>query len=74
MSRAHDDDPSRLDDGTWRALKASDDLLPTTEAEVERAEAALPELELPAGLRRYRPREGTSSNVVALEPNPAARA
>ena len=70
MSRHDDDDQSRLDDGTWRALKAGDDLLPTTEAEVERAEAALPELELPAGLRRYRPRESTTNNVAALTRKP----
>jgi hypothetical protein len=69
MSRPQDDE-SRLDDGTWRALKAGDCLLPTTEAEVERAEAALPELALPAGLRRYRPREGSPNDLVPLAPKP----
>jgi hypothetical protein len=60
------DDESPLDDGTLRALRASDDLVPTSEAEVERAEAALPELELPAGLRSYRPRKEQRGNVTAL--------
>lgn len=70
MSRPHDDDESGIDGGTWRALKAGDDLLPTSEAEVERAEAALGELELPAGLRRYRPRESSASKVVPLASKP----
>jgi hypothetical protein len=69
MSRP-DDDQSRLDDRTWRALKASDDLLPTSEAEVERAEATLPELELPTGLRSYRPRESAASRVTPLAHEP----
>lgn len=69
MSRQHDDDESPLDDGTWRALRASDDLLPTSEAEVERAEASLPEVQLPAGLRHYQPRTG-ASNVTQLAGKP----
>lgn len=70
MSRSHDDDASPLDDGAWRALRASDDLLPTSEAEVERAEAALPDLELPEGLRQYRPRPAASGNVTPLARKP----
>ncbi|HYQ16606.1 MAG TPA: hypothetical protein VEQ58_12635 [Polyangiaceae bacterium] len=49
-----DRDEPKLDLATLRALCARDDLLPTTEAEVERAEGSLPELELPERLRRYR--------------------
>ncbi len=57
------DDESPLEHGTFEALRASDDLVPTSEAEVERAEAALPDLELPAGLERYRPREKQPRNL-----------
>ncbi len=70
MSTRPDDD-APLDDSTWRALKASDDLLPTNEAEVQRAEAALPSnLELPESLRSYRPREAAP---VAVRQLPARR-
>lgn len=54
------EDESPLDEGTLRALRASDDLVPTSEAEVERAEAALPELELPASLKSWSPTHGTN--------------
>lgn len=48
-------DDSPLDDATWRALRESDDLVPTSEAEVERAEASLsPALQLPPRLQSYR--------------------
>lgn len=53
MSRP--DDETSLDAATLRALRDAGDLIPTSEAEVERAERALPELELPASLRGYRP-------------------
>ena len=70
MSTRSDDD-APLDDGTWRALKASDDLLPTSDAEVERAEALLaPELELPESLQRYRPRPTAPSGVTQLPTKP----
>lgn len=43
------------DSATWRALRENDDLIPTTEAEVERAEAAsLDDVNLPERLRHYR--------------------
>lgn len=46
-----------LDAATRRALRENDDLIPTSEAEVERAEAALrSDLELPERLRHYRER------------------
>jgi hypothetical protein len=51
-----DQDDPRLDDATLRALRASGDLVPTTEAEVERAEGLLPELALPERLLDYQPR------------------
>ena len=72
MSRPDDDRP--LDAASERALRDADDLIPTTEAEVERAEAHLNEdLELPPGLRHYRgraaavpaPRRVTSHVAVA---------
>lgn len=70
MTRSPDDD-SPLDAATWRALKANDELMPTSEAEVERAEAALPpELELPASLRSYRPRAERADNVRQLPARP----
>jgi hypothetical protein len=51
-------DDSRLSEPTLRALREGDDLLPTTEAEVERAEALLSgDVSLPPGLRHYRTRE-----------------
>lgn len=59
-------DPHALDDATLRALRENDDLLPTTEAEVERAERSLPDLELPSSLQQYRPRAAAPSNVRAL--------
>jgi len=68
MSRQHDEE-SPLDDGIWRALRAGDDLLPSSEAEVERAEASLPDVELPDGLRQYQPRAG-ANNVAQLAPKP----
>jgi len=55
------DDESPLDDETFRALRANDDLLPTSEAEVERAEASLPDLELPAGLKSWSPAQGSGT-------------
>ena len=62
MSRPDDD--ALLDDATLRALRASGDLVPTNENEVEQAEAALSsELELPEGLQSYRPRPAVASNV-----------
>jgi len=45
-----------LDDATLRALRENDELLPTTEAEVARAERSLPDVELPSRLQQYRPR------------------
>jgi hypothetical protein len=67
MSHRPDDD-APLDAATLRALADADDLVPTTEAEVQRAEGSLPDdLELPAGLRQYRPR-AEPSNVRRLEP------
>jgi hypothetical protein len=55
MSRPDEDSP--LDAATERALRDADDLIPTTDAEVERAEARLDaSLELPPGLRSYRAR------------------
>jgi len=49
------DDEAPLDAAMLRALRDADDLLPTSQAEVARAESALPDaLELPAGLRGYR--------------------
>jgi hypothetical protein len=69
----HDrDDDAPLDSATLRALKDSDDLVPTSEAEVRRAEQALPDdIELPESLRSYRPRlaEGPS-NVRWLPSKP----
>jgi hypothetical protein len=62
------DDESPLDDGTWRALGAADDLIPTSPAEVERAEASLTELELPESLRSYR--APTSAKLAALPTKP----
>src|SRR5262245_18586692 len=59
MTRDHDD--VRLDDATLRALRASGDLLPTSEAEVERAESSFQELELPERLRSYQPRSRQAS-------------
>lgn len=48
-------DDSRLSSATLRALRESDDLVPTTAAEVERAEAFLAEdVPLPHGLLRFR--------------------
>lgn len=55
------DDESPLDEGTFRALRASDDLVPTSEAEVERAEAALPDLELPARLKSWSSLQGSNA-------------
>ena len=70
MTRDHDDDRA-LDEATRRALGASDDLVPTSEAEVERAEAALSdELELPESLRSYRGREPLALNVRSLRRQP----
>src|SRR5689334_4021439 len=69
MSRKSDRD-APLDEATLRALRAAGDLLPTSEAEVESAEASLPELELPPGLQRYRPRSPASSNVQRLPERP----
>ena len=61
------DDDAPLDDNTWRALQASGDLLPTSEGEVERAEATAPaDLELPERLRAYRPRAGAPVTVRQL--------
>lgn len=55
MSRDPDDDELELDARTVRALREADDLLPLSEAEVERAEAQLSDdLELPEALSRYR--------------------
>jgi hypothetical protein len=69
MSRIPDDESSlELDDATLRALRASDDLVPTTPAEVERAEATLADLELPENLQQYRPRATTTRN--AAQPRP----
>jgi hypothetical protein len=66
MSRTTDDD-TPLDVATLRALGERDGFLPTTETEVGRAEATLPDdLELPEGLRSYRPR-GETGKVVPLE-------
>jgi len=63
MTRDHDDERT-LDDRALDALRESDDLVPTSEAEVERAEASLPaELELPKGLQSYRRREPATGNV-----------
>lgn len=59
---SHPEDDAPLDDRTWRALKASDDLVPTSQAEVERAEATI-ELELPDRLRHYRAHETAPSSV-----------
>lgn len=70
MTHDHDDAP--LDSATLRALKDSDDLVPTSEAEVRRAEQALPDdIELPESLRSFRPRlaEGPS-NVRHLPSKP----
>ena len=64
------DDESPLDDEMVRALRASDDLVPTSESEVERAEATLPDLELPARLKSYRRRESRPSNVAPLAGKP----
>ena len=60
------DDESPLDESTLRALRAAGDLLPTSEAEVEQAEATLPEVGLPASLQRYRSAEKPGSNVAPL--------
>src|SRR5687767_13540516 len=49
------DDEAPLDAAVHRALRDADDLLPISEAEVARAERALPDdVELPAALRSYR--------------------
>lgn len=55
------DDNSPLDDDTLRALRAGDDLIPTSEAEVARAEASLPDLELPASLKSWSPTQGANA-------------
>jgi hypothetical protein len=61
------DDSTPLDDVTLRALRQQGDLVPTTEAEVERAEASLlAELELPEGLQTYRPRSSVPEGVPRL--------
>jgi hypothetical protein len=53
------DDEAPLDTTVRRALRDADDLLPTSEAEVARAERALPDdVELPASLRSYRAPNG----------------
>lgn len=67
MSRTPDDE-SPLDDDTLRALRDGNDLLPTTEAEVERAEAMLADVQLPEGVQQYRPRSVAGSNVAPLRP------
>lgn len=56
MSRySNDDDDWALDAATLKALRDGDQLIPTSEAEVARAERGLPrDLELPEGLRGYR--------------------
>jgi hypothetical protein len=60
-------DDDLLDDATLRALRAADDLIPTSEAEVGRAEALLPDdLELPEGLRLYQPPARQTDNVRPL--------
>ena len=68
MSRDRHDDEPGLDASTLRALRDADDLIPTSEAEVERAEAALEgDLELPEGLRDYSlPAARAPSNVKKL--------
>jgi hypothetical protein len=73
MSRPDDETP--LDAATLRALRDAGELIPTNEAEVEQAERTLPELELPASLRRYEPREPhASSRVRHLASRRTARA
>ena len=66
----HPDDESPLDDRSLRALRDADDLVPTSEAAVERAEALLADVELPASLLNYRGREQPSSNVKRLPRKP----
>lgn len=58
MSRQKDDDHERaLQDVALRALRDNDELVPTSEAEVERAEGMLQrDSALPDDLRTYRPR------------------
>lgn len=57
MSRHKDDDEHALEDVAHRALRENDELLPTTEAEVERAEGMLQrDSALPDDMRTYRPR------------------
>jgi hypothetical protein len=72
MSRDTEDERA-LDEAMLRALRESGDLLPTSEAEVERAEGALPEaLELPEGLRRYAGRPSHSANAQRSPRKPQA--
>jgi hypothetical protein len=67
MSRDPDEDETGLDARTLRALRDADDLVPTSEAEVERAEAQLSDdLELPPSLQQYRSRGAQPDNVRAL--------
>jgi hypothetical protein len=69
MSRSSDRD-APLDEATLRALRAAGDLLPTSVAEVESAEAGLPELELPPGLQSYRGRPRSIDNARQLREPP----
>lgn len=62
------DDESPLDEGTLRALRAADDLVPISAAEVERAEAALLDQDLPASLRSYRPKARSEVSTQAKKP------
>lgn len=64
------DDESPLDDRSLRALRAAGDLIPISEAEVERAEALLADMELPTGLLDYRGREQATSNVTRVRTKP----
>lgn len=63
MTRETDDDRD-LQDAATRALRDGDDLVPTTEAEVERAEGMLQrDSALPDDLRTYRPRRPRTSHA-----------
>jgi hypothetical protein len=62
------DDETPLDDGTLSALRAADDLIPTSVTEVERAEASLSDLPLPEGLRSYRAPTGGQVMTLASKP------
>jgi hypothetical protein len=74
MSRDRNDDEPGLDASTLRALRDADDLIPTTDAEVERAEATLSDdLELPQGLRSYEPPASRAPDNVRKLPQQRPR-